>query len=692
VAHTRRASKPRTPATQAAAKPLRGIDVGRRGGIDRWLLPFAIPLVVVPLLGYVLYVKARNSNAYMWVPAFIMVGAVGLAALAYNYAGPRRRILRIHHAVSMLYIVGSLAVHVAVGPAAWAWLWFLCGMAWGVSWLIPRFDTVRGHGDDTHDQSSGIDDMLGMTGARAKPVSIGQIRERWKVKLANGDDAEVVQKAARRIASLRGLAPGSVRAVQDRRNAAQADVTILRHDVLADPIPWPGPSRFGGSIADPIRKGLYEDGEFNEFALFGYAGKAAPAIGVTVGMPGAGKTNGAKIAAAEVMTRRDAIYWHGDPIKGAQSWGPLQRRTDWYVSSKAGCLAMLAAIDRLVPVRAALLGARSLEEWQQGCGIPALVVNIEEASRVIGDSAQFVALSQSIRSVGIFLMTSQQRASATTYDTDARHNLGLAIVYGTGDAVSAGMVLDESVLDAGVRPDMWRNDWPGRCVVTAPSIARERWTIEARDYSPSADDLEMWMIRADNELGPAPSFTAQETAALGTVYTSRKGKPLNDTPTLHVVTTDESDDEVTDEVDDEETDGIAPFVADFSDLSDEDHALFDGAGDPREPIDTDAEGLDFDFSDLMPDGPPLPNSARPEAFGRMLSGFLVRAGGVSVSVTAGELADAWFDIPGVSRSSLSRLLSRAVRLGAMTNDTYGHYVILPGADSAFVTYGTETGN
>jgi hypothetical protein len=648
------------PTTHSRGRRLKSpFDFGTPGGPDSHVLPFVPPLLLLPIVGALLRHYADES-AMVWVPILISVVAVALATLAYHQAHARRMLLRVHVSVSVYVAIESLAVHMVVGPfgnSTWAWLWIIIGCAWAVSWIIPRTDSVRGNGSDTH-AKTGLDEMLGVPGATARRIETTPFRERWRVHLKGGQDASDMQSAATQVTSRRSLPPGSVQVHASRKHADEAYVTVVKKDALARPIRWPGPSAPGASIAEPLITGLYEDGEPVTYNLIGRPDpenpQAAPAVGATVGMPGAGKTFGAMVEVGEVLSRNDVVVWWADPIKGAQSVKPILSALDWFVSTVPRCEQMLHAVDRLIPIRAEYLGSKGLDMWVKGCGIPFLYVHLEEASRVIPDSDYFTQLTQAVRSVGIFLDTSQQRASANTFDTDARHNLGLVRCYGVGDDKSAGMVLSDDVLDAGVRPEVWRNDFPGRHVIQAPSIPQSRWPITARSFYATKEQLAQVASQARRV-----SLSDAEIHALGVVYTSRKryDDEEGSTAVANLMMPPQWG------TPDEEDETVPPIPEE----------LLEGLDDidPRAEIDTD--GVSVDLSDVLTPGAEMTVAQRHSAFIGIVADLLASE---SEEVTAADFVGRWLAIPGMTlaqRPALQGRLTRMCALGAAVRVSHGRY-------------------
>lgn len=656
MATRRRRTKGKAASTPRAQEIRSPFDVGKPGGADRWAGPFLLPLAVLPAIG-----QAGHMSPLGSLPLSALTGLVGLAGgpavgyLAWHQTAARRPLLRWHVAISVTAGITSTAMHCIAGPgASWWWpMWVLGGAIAGVTWCIPRVDSVRGTGEDTHAQTTGADELLGLPGVTAKCTSRSDERETWRVTAKDGQGAPDIARALGKIEAMRHLPPGSARAIPHPDDAATATVSIVTRDLLRETMRWPGPSCPGGSIAEPVITGRYDTGELVAYWLFGdrSQGRNAPAAGLTAGVPGSGKTEEALVMAGEILTRTDVVLWWSDTLKGAQTVAPISEGIDWLVSDAQGTTAMLAAIDALARYNADWLGAHGYKEWEQGCGIPATVVHFEEAARVFGEaqdprqSERLARLSEAVRSTGIFVEVSMQRASGSNIPTDARANIGLAKCFGVRELRDAQMVLSAEILEAGAQPWVWRNHRPGYMHLEAPGIDLDRSTLIARSYLADVEQLR----QAVEDAAPYRArLTPGQADAAGPAYAGR-----SDTTTVQATTGPGTTQTST--VDIEEEDDMEPLPERPEDIAD----LMDEV-DPRSEIDT--TGLENVRFGAVEDERLTP-AQRDEVFARIVTDLVAQKGG---KVTMEDLAASWMATPGIGvgmRPALYRRLGHLVKAG-----------------------------
>ncbi|MFI7274112.1 plasmid transfer protein TraB [Streptomyces sp. NPDC049879] len=318
-----------------------------------------------------------------------------------------------------------------------------------------------------------------------------------------------------------GISPTSIRIMPDPDRADRPDLVIVPQDMLRDGAAWPGPSRMGSSITDPIPVGLYEDGQ--EAVLWFPAApdgsRNATHYGIA-GMNGSGKSAGLSIAIAEALTRRDAIVWAADPSKGQQTFGPFLPYLDWAETSMAGAEAMAGALPHVITARADALGRAGFKNWTPAAfdqlGMPYLICWFEESAKLFREGVELDGVVQEARSAGISVILSQQRPSSTSMPTDVREQLGGFLCFGVKGATTADMALPEDVRDAGARPEAWQNRKPGYAYLVAPGIDEDRYAIPMRTYRTDDDQ-----ITGALTIAPRPAADPITATAAGDAYTDR---------------------------------------------------------------------------------------------------------------------------------------------------------------------------
>ena len=295
------------------------------------------------------------------------------------------------------------------------------------------------------------------------------------------------------IASAADTAANRVRMIPDPESERRGRIEAVPVDQLRTPPPWPGPSRPGGSIAEPLLLGVVEDSEPLLLWLPGDARKARNAshVGV-VGMSGAGKTEVILRIAEEVVTRYDAEYWLGDARKADQLPGWVARYAARVAATEADIDAMLDDLLAEIPVRARQMGSHGHKQWSANCPkCPRYrVVILDEAAQIGAGNRVLVDLAEALRSIGCSLLVGLQRASWDRFPTSARSNIGAWICLGVQDEEDAGMALSEETIKAGAMPWRWKAAHPGYLYAEVPGVPAERYAMQCRSFAPPLDEDE----------------------------------------------------------------------------------------------------------------------------------------------------------------------------------------------------------
>lgn len=289
------------------------------------------------------------------------------------------------------------------------------------------------------------------------------------------------------IASLADVAAPAVRTIPDPDSERRGRIEVVPVDQLRTPPPWPGPSRPGGSIAEPLLLGVVEDAEPLELVLPGdpAVNRNATHVGV-VGMSGAGKTEVILRIVEEVSTRHDAEYWMGDVRKADQLPGWARQRAARFAATEPDIDVMLDDLLDEVPVRAKQMGSHGHKQWTVGCDqCPKYrVVILDEAAQVAAGNKVFVDLSESLRSVGVTLLVGLQRATWDRFPTSARANIGTWLCLGVQRDEDAEAALSEETLAAGAKPWRWKAFFPGYLYAEVPGVDPARWSLRCRSFAP----------------------------------------------------------------------------------------------------------------------------------------------------------------------------------------------------------------
>jgi hypothetical protein len=456
---------------------------------------------------------------------------------------------RLHSAITVA--AGSAWVTAAclAGPTAGPIddLYLMGGPVVALSWnvrMVLRHNTDPS-GEDT---DKGLLAKVGLARAQIGEAKVAPNRVTAPVALAAGEQTnDDMTKALGNIASALDLPKNAVRYTPDPGSNRRGELVIVPEDMLADVVEWDGPSSLGGSIAEPLVIGRYDDGSLLVMWLPGDpdAGRNST-HGLIAGGTGSGKGDTALNLLTEILSRRDVIVWFSDP-KAFQDFAPLRPGLDWAAEGGTQTEVMVAAVQEVIPARTRWLGAHGYRQWvpaaaeQQndpehtcrpdgracGCpGMPFLVTWFEEAAntlRALGDDA-FTGIAQEARSAGISLIVSLQRPSYDQMSTSTRASLPSVIALGC-DPRDEGFSLPDEVLAAGAHPGAWGNRRPGYCYVVSPGIPEDRYASPGRTRRfthravPVMELLATWAQRNGAIADPVTAGAAASVA--GTAYTGR---------------------------------------------------------------------------------------------------------------------------------------------------------------------------
>lgn len=488
------------------------------------LLPFVGPWVLVlalwPIAGLANLMWGGTSRLTFVAIATGLI-TVALAAVTWHYASSGRHGLR-YHAVACVLSAGIwVEVAMIVGPATRPTLdvWILAGFFGAVSWNVRRAmvsskPRTEGGGD------SELLSAVKLAGTKVKSVQAEPNKVTADLYLPSGElSADDAMAAKTRMASALQVSPNAVRVTADPERHDHAKLTVVPKDMLKTPTHWPGPSSLGGSIAEAMLPGIYEDGTPTKVWLPGdkKAGRNSTHL-MVMGMNGSGKSHWAKIVWAEMMTRSDVIVWASDHVKGKQTFGPVLEGLDWCATTKKEAERMLECLVDVVQARADWLGKHGYDQWVQGCGLPYLVAWFEEAASLLRDSDTFVDLSQTARSAGIALGVSLQRATHGNMPTDARAQLGAVACFGVKTAIDAGFALSDEAVDGGATPQAWKNRKPGYHYLEIPGADDDYLTTPARSYDLTDDEIRAAVAAGAKYRAACDEVTAK---AAGPAYAKR---------------------------------------------------------------------------------------------------------------------------------------------------------------------------
>ena len=456
--------------------------------------------------------------------AAVVLAAALLAAVDLYLTHERKGLARYFAAVTIA-LAGAWMAWVQAAGLAWhpmnapARAWLVGGFAFALAWA--RWLHVREGGDE-----AGL----------ARPFSKAALKAGFEglrlVKIRKTDtgavEAEIdhpgvthdeVVKGRDSIESSwprRGVPPGYLTMTRNPDAAHRTRVVFADPRLLNRSLPWPGASLPGGSMAEPIRVGIWQDGTPVTFVPVGYHDQV-------MAMTGAGKSLGRMYSVlGECFTRRDGFVVAVDLMKRRQFLGPMEPALHYLADTPAKFTALLDAINASLPERTSYLGDKHLENWRQGCGLMHGTLYIEEAAdaylQIDADMDETLfPLLRAARSGGWKIEWSIHRASHEQQPTFLR-SMAAFTTMGVRNASDAKFGLSEIQAQADCEPEMWADNTEdrGKFYMDAPSLAKRYKTMAGRFYNwgPGTGRMAEHAARFPASARPLDEITAPYFAGL----------------------------------------------------------------------------------------------------------------------------------------------------------------------------------
>ncbi|MGI8333516.1 DNA translocase FtsK [Actinomadura scrupuli] len=476
-----------------------------------WASQTSKVLVVVPpyVVGVLLFGLAAAFHALWgsgqgaaWASIGETLGTMVITGVTWGVSHHRGDWGRIH-TTATAFLTGmwiTVATVAGVTHPVVFYFWVVGGLVIAASWNIRTIIRNKGYESGVTDPLAFLfdrnKDKAKLSGAAMKTIDASEQKIEASMALPAGEKTvEDIQKRTEYIEGAMGFPPGTMTITADMDHAARAKVTFSDPRIIRNPIPWPGPSRPGASIAAPIRPGVWQDLSEVEYVIVGHHTQV-------VGMTGSGKSIGcAWNTIGEIITRYDAMVLACDLVKGLQTLGPMAEGLHRLEVTEAGAHAMLRELQEKLRERTDYLAEKGLVKWKEGCGLTYIVFWIEEAWKFfeVVDMDQFEELMKALRSAGGSVFFSLQRNDHTQVPTLIRGQ-GANWCFGVANSHDAAFGLSEAQDDAGARPDLWNNEQPGMSYLHAPGIPKNRIAMPLRTYNWAEDTA---AIRAHCALYPA---------------------------------------------------------------------------------------------------------------------------------------------------------------------------------------------
>jgi hypothetical protein len=647
------------------------------GALLRIVKPW-LALAVLLGAGWLYHLTLGRPPVVTWASMGLTLAGVGVSAFTWHAS----RLVpagRAHSCATVAAAALWLTVATVTGPVhgPTGYLLLLAGVPVAFTWNIRSHSRHRlaaaGDGASPAGRLSAwfadAAKEAGVPGTTLKVKEIEPTRAVGKAILPPGErTAADLQHRARNVESGMQFPPGSLSIAEDPDRADHAIVTVSDPRLLRKPVPWPGPSRPGASIADPLRTGIWQDGVPVQHAITGHHVHV-------MGSSGSGKSEGACWCySAEIITRPDAAILAADITKASQTWGPLEPALHRVEYTRDGVRDMLNTLHKLVPQRSEYLGDHGLTKWVRGCGLTYLIPWLEETPDIYDkltskEQDNWVSDVRALRSAGGTWFVSLQRSDWSQLPTIIRGQMA-SICFGLYKQSDERFGLSEKQQEMGASPASWGTDHPGMAYLHYPGTPAERIAMAMRHYAwgdtstkeqhdeTAAPAMAAYAAQYPASLRPVDEMTAALTGGPRTPARPATAAPAAGAASgrpVAVLTRPAAPGDQDDE-DDYDTDEDENVLDEYLQTDDPTPELKAGIDDPIEINDTD-EPFEFDGAD-----PVTPDEAR-ELFAEHLA--RLRADGKT------ELAARDFRSimrPGMGRAWIHARLNEYVDRGELSHD------------------------
>ncbi|GII89694.1 sporulation protein SsgA [Sphaerisporangium siamense] len=513
----------------------------------------AAPHTVPWILGGGMIPAAALTHAWWGTPGALPWASAALALSGAALTGVTWAVSRYRHMLGRVQSTGTTAVAsgwllaaTITGPTArptidiGMWLGGTLAAAWNIRNVVRPNEAAEAEAPATGAglfkrllvgtaEKAGLE--IGVSGVRAE-----EHRITGTVELAEGDTVEHLQRAIPAMEAAGRLPSGTLVATPNPHDAGAPTVTASNPLLLENPVPWPGPSRAGRSVAEPLRLALFQDGEMAQVSIVGSHLQI-------MGMTGSAKTTaGAWGYWGELITRPDVALLVIDITKGEQSIGAARPALHRVETTKAGATKLLADLEGILAARLDHLAAKGLPKWAPGCGLSYIVLWIEEAADVFEhvDMAKFINLARMLRSAGGSIVWSLQRADHTQMPTIVKGQGGAYLCFGVANSHDAGWGISDEQEAAGAKPQQWKQTRPGMAYGDMPGIPPEKIAMPMRFFDWGTDDqARVRNFRAHCAAHPATgrpldAITARICPTPGAPAGKTAAPPARDTDDLEV--------------------------------------------------------------------------------------------------------------------------------------------------------------
>jgi S-DNA-T family DNA segregation ATPase FtsK/SpoIIIE len=309
-------------------------------------------------------------------------------------------------------------------------------------------------------------DAAGLPGTAMVSAEIGGYGWTARLKLRRGQHAGNATDAIPALESALGTRVGALRIEPVPSDAAEVILRVVEVDPHAYPIPWPGahPGSQSGrarSIGDPVRVGMWEDGEPVRVPLL----RRHVLIG---GTTGSGKSGLLNVILAELAACRDVVLW-GVDLKGGTELTPWRGCLARTARSKPDATDLLRAAVTELERRAEYMAAHGLREWTPTASAPALVVVVDEYAELTPEARRVAdSIARRGRAVAVTLLVATQRPTmkAMGEGSAIRSQMDVRFCFRVRERGDVDLIIGQGAYGAGW--DATALDAPGKFLLSAP--------------------------------------------------------------------------------------------------------------------------------------------------------------------------------------------------------------------------------
>lgn len=582
------------------------------------LLRIVRPWVVLALVlgaGWLVHLAWGKMPAVPWATAGLVLAVTGLSV--FTWAASRLVTTGRAHSCASVAASGMwLTVALITGPVApvTGYLLAVFGGTFALSWNIRLH--VRSKQPAAADSPAGrlsswfadAAKEAGVGDAKLQVKKIEPTRVQATVQLEAGKTAADLTSRVRGVESAGKIPPGSLTPSEHPDRADWSDITLSDPRRIKNPIPFPGPSRPGQSIALPLRPGIWQDGLDVQHVVTGHH------IHV-MGSSGAGKSEGGCWCyCAELMTRYDAAIVGADITKRTQTFGPLEVSLHRVAYTRDDWRDLANRIHKHIPERTEYLADHQLTKWVEGCGLSYLNIWGEEVPDLYEalnskEQEHWESDVKALRSAGGSWWISLQRSDWSQIPTIVRGQMA-SMCFGLYKDSDERYGLSEKQKELGASPSSWGTDHPGMAYLHYPGCPADRVAMPMRTYAwgdlsskeqhdaTAASAMAAYAAQYPAWARPVDDLTATVTGRATPASHPADSDPADARPVA--VLTRPADPGEDQDVDDETGEETENVLAEYLTTEDPTPELTAGIDDPIGPEDGDQP---FEF-DQLPELPP----------------------------------------------------------------------------------------